>query len=72
MPIPRTNFLADVAAEDPVAEAGPQGRLDGAVVFDREGTDAAGGVEHPRPDEGLRGTGVEAGRARAAVIDLER
>ena len=71
MTVPRTDLLADVAAEDPVLHAGPQIGGDRPVVFDRKRADAPAGVEHTRLHEGAGRTGVEAGRAGAAVVHLD-
>lgn len=44
-PVPRADELAVVAAEDPVAEKGPEFERDRTAVLDREVGDAAAGVE---------------------------
>jgi hypothetical protein len=68
--IPRTHFLAHVAAEHPPAELTGQLVRDVAPMLDRQIRDAAPRVEHVRRDEGPRRTGIEAGRARSTAIGL--
>src|SRR5438105_2859570 len=69
--VPRANVLADVAAEEPVAEGCAEFARDGAAELNREIADAARGVENVGLRESLRRTGVEAGAAGAAVVGGE-
>ena len=72
MSVPGADFLADVTAKDPVAEAAPQ--LDGnrPTVLDGQRTEAAVGVKQPRLGQRVRWTGIEAGGATATVVHLDR
>src|SRR6266542_5739602 len=68
-PVPRTDALADVAAELPWAELAFERRVDGAAMLDGEIGDAAPRVEHIGRHEGLGGAGVETGATATAAID---
>src|SRR5205823_11528146 len=75
--IPRTHFLADVAAVYVRADGGTHCLGDVAAQLDREIRDAAIRVEDARRDDRTGRTRLEAQRARAAAIerrevDLER
>lgn len=63
----RADFLAHVAAEQPRTDPAAQLVRDHARVLDREVGDAATRIQHVGRGEGLRGTGLEAAHARAAV-----
>src|SRR5262245_54889086 len=69
--VPGADLLADVAAEEPVADARPPLIGNGASQLDGQITDAAARVEDAGGGEGIGGTGVEAGSASAAVAGLE-
>lgn len=66
------DLLADVAAEDPVAHAWLQVGRNVAAMLDGEVRNAARGVHPVGVGEGVRGTGVEAAGAGAAVVGLRR
>jgi hypothetical protein len=68
--VPGADREAIVAAEDPVADLGPQLCRDGALVLDGEVRDAAPGIELERGREGVRRAGVEAAAAGAAMVAL--
>src|SRR5262249_2539422 len=68
--IPGADLLADVAAEDPVLERGPERGWDGAAVLDREVGEAAPRV-HGVSLERARGARGQAARARAAGVGRE-
>src|SRR5438046_2885685 len=72
MPVRRADFLTDVAAEDPVADRGPQFHRECAAMLDREVRDAAWRVEDVRRRDGVRRAGGHAGRARAARLPQRR
>ena len=57
--IPRADVLADVAAEDPFTDQGPQLAGDGAAKFDREVGDAAARVDLLRSNDGLGRAGID-------------
>src|SRR5205823_14415679 len=63
-----THLLANVAAEDPVAEQRSQLRVDRSTVFDRQIGDAALGFEVIRLAQCIGGTGVNAQATRAAIL----
>src|SRR5690625_240140 len=65
--VPGADELAVVAAEDAVADRGPQLLRDGAFVFDGEVGDAAAGVEAVGRGDGPGGADVDAAGAAAAV-----
>src|SRR5690606_39038205 len=67
-PVPRTDVLADVAAEDARRQAVAPLFLYRTAHFDREIRQATRGVQLVGGDDGARATGVEAPRARAALI----
>jgi hypothetical protein len=66
------DLLADVAAEDVVADQRTQLQRDGAAVLDGEVRDAAAAIEHIRGDEGAGGAGVEAARRRSRSMGRTR
>src|ERR1700722_3570130 len=66
--VPRTDILADVAAEDLAADGGAKILGDAAFFLDGEIGDAAGGVHLARCDECVGGAGVDAAGARAAAV----
>src|SRR5262249_2093718 len=70
--IPGADFLTDIAAEEPVADAGAQLVGNRRAEFNREVADAAARVEHAGGGEGLRWASVEAGGTGAAVVGLVR
>src|SRR5262245_10568286 len=70
--VPRTDVLADVASIYELAHQRTQLRRDGRAMLDGEVRDAARGVEHAWLDERVRRAGVQASRARAAAVGLER
>lgn len=59
--------MADVAAEEPVADARPEWFGDGALEFNCQVGDALGGIEDAGLREGVGRAGVEAAGAGAAV-----
>src|SRR5262249_19381985 len=65
--VPRTHFLAHIAAEDPLPYLLGQRSRDIAAVLDGQVRDAAARVEHVRADEGTRRRRVEARGAGSAV-----
>ena len=69
-PVPRTNILADVAAEDVPPHPAAQFviRRKRAALFDREIRDALVGIELIRCDQCVSRAGVDAARATAAAI----
>ena len=69
--VPRTDVLAHVAAEQPVAHVASVGLVELTGMLDGEVGDAAPRVEHARCDECAGWTGVETGAAGAAAIRLE-
>ena len=70
--IPRANILADVAAEEPIANARAQIGGNRVAKLDRQIADAARGIEDVGLRKRIRGTGIEARPARAAMIGLVR
>ena len=70
--IPGTDILADVAAEEPVIDAGAQLRRDRPPKLDCQVANTAPGVEDVGLHEGGGRAGVEAGRAGAAVVGIMR
>jgi len=70
--VPRTDLLAYVATEDPIAQRRPQVRRDGTGQLDGQIADAAAGVELPGIDQRAGGTSVEARPAGPAVARLDR
>src|SRR5450432_1603552 len=70
--VPRTHILADVATVDQLPDRLVKLRRDLALRLDREIRDAPRRIEHARLDDGRCGTGIDAPRARAAVVGLER
>src|SRR5204863_397807 len=66
--VDRADLLAEVAAEDPVADQGPDLERDGAAMLDRPEGDAAAVVEHAGGDQGARGADPQAGVAGAAAL----
>ena len=67
----RTDFLADIAAENPSLGLFYLFRSHRCFLFDGAITDAFGGVQSIRFGDGLRGTGIKTQPALAA-IPLER
>ena len=70
--IPRADVLADVAADDGVADVRAKFFRNFAAKLDGEIRDAAARVENVGLREGLRGASVEAARTRAAEIGRRR
>ncbi len=70
--VPGTDFVADVATEDPAIEFLRQIVGYGTALLDGEVGDAAGGIQHPGLDERIGGAGVEAPGTAAAVIGDHR
>ena len=70
--IPRTDFLADVAAVDVRADGRRELVGNRAALLDRQVRNAARRVEHAGRDERVRRTRLEAQRARAALIERRR
>ena len=68
--VPGADVEAVVAAVDAVADEGAEVEGDGALVFDGEVGDAAGGVEVVGARDGVGGAGGHAGGAFAAVVVL--
>ncbi len=68
--VPGADVLADVAAEDPVAEPIGDRLVDRPFVLDGPVADTAAGVEPVRAVEGVGGTGVETPRAGAAMSPI--
>src|SRR5262249_60830228 len=66
VPVPRTDLLADVAAEHPVVERGAHRDGNGGAMLDGEVGETAG-RGHGVIVERARGAGGEAGRGPAAV-----
>src|SRR5271157_4307478 len=66
--VPRTNILADVAAEDLPSNSGAQFFRDRAALLDGEIRNALGGVELIRRRKRVRRTSIETARAGAAVV----
>src|SRR2546423_1831154 len=66
--VPRANILADVAAEDLMADGRAQFRRDLASFFNGEISDAAAGIHLSRRDEGLSGAGTPAARGASAAV----
>jgi hypothetical protein len=69
--VPGAGFLAEVAAEEPVADQRALGVGERAAAFDRQVGDAAARVELARGGQGAGRAGVEAGAAGAAVVGGE-
>ena len=69
--VPRAHLLAHVAAEQPVADSGPQFVRDRAAQLDGQVADAAPRVELIGRDERVGRTGVQARGAGAAVVGRE-
>ena len=67
--VPRTDVLADVAAEHLLANRRPPFLGDRALLLDRQIRQAARGVDDVRLDDRAGRTCLEAARARAALID---
>src|SRR5206468_12785338 len=65
-----TYVLADVAAEEPVADRRTKIFGDRAPMLDRQVRDAATGVEDVRPDERLGRARVQARATRSATVGL--
>src|SRR3954468_18942433 len=70
--VPRTDFLADIAAVDARPDPGAVLGRDVATVLDRQVRNALGRVEDAGRDERVGRAGVEAERARAALIERRR
>ena len=70
--VPRAHLLADVAAEDPVADSPAAARAGSRRELDREVRDAEPRVDLVGRDDRAGRARVEAARARAAVLALER
>src|SRR5262249_48079828 len=68
--VPRTHLLANVAAEQPVAQLRPELFGDRAGMLDGEIRDAPPGIEHVGVGEGLRRTGVQTRATRPATVRL--
>src|SRR5687768_15088784 len=68
LPIPRTDLLADVAAEHPSCELAVQPGVEVAPVLDRQVRDTAARIENVRRDERLRRTGIEARAAGSTPV----
>jgi hypothetical protein len=66
--VPRADVLADVAAEDPVADQGAQFRWYRAAMLDGEVRDTAAGIDPVVGPEGVGRAVVDTAPARAAVI----
>jgi hypothetical protein len=64
----RTNFLADITAEDVIAHQRAQMPWNGPFELDRQIRDTAAGIEYVGTDEGAGGTGLEAEIAPAAPV----
>src|SRR5205823_12535925 len=67
-PVPGTRFLADVAPEDPVADALLDRVRKRTAVLDRPVSEAAGGIEQTRLEKGAGGTALQASDARSAQL----
>src|SRR5262245_30003602 len=65
--VERANFLADIAAEDVVADERAQLCRDGPVIFDSEISDAASRIEREGIDEGVGRASIEAAATLAAA-----
>src|SRR5436305_1872423 len=65
---PGADVLADVAAEDLVADGRAQFRCDLASFLNGEVSDAAARIHFSRRDEGLSGAGIQAARATSAAV----
>src|SRR5204862_2787343 len=70
--VPGTHLLADVAAEDPVADRGPHLERDRAAMLDGPVRDAEPRVELIGRDDGSDRTRAAATRAADAVIAVRR
>src|SRR5687768_110046 len=70
--IPGTYVLADVAAICVIANLRPLRFRDRSVDFNREVRNALGRIEDARVDDRAGGTGVDAQRAGAALIEAGR
>ncbi len=71
VPVPGTDLLADVAAEDPVAHLRPELLGDRPLQLDGQVGDAAAGVQLPGAADGVGGAGLDAAGAAPAAIGLE-
>src|SRR6185369_5800632 len=70
-PVEWTDFLADVATEDPFTDAASKFRRDRSLVLDRQIADALAGIQHIRRDKRIGRTSREASLTRAAA-DCDR
>ena len=68
MAVPWANLLADVATKHPLVHMGPNRFRNGPTQFYGEIADALAAIHHVRLDNGTSGTGIQASRARAAMV----
>src|SRR5438128_318397 len=72
LPVPRTNFLADVATEEPVANGLAQFFRDRSAQLNREVTDATPRIQLSGSGKGIGWAGVKTGSAGTAVASFVR
>src|SRR5260221_265583 len=68
--VPRTHRQAVVAAEDPVADGGPELRRNDPLMLDRQIGDAAARIQLVRRREGVGRADVQAAAAAPAMVGL--
>ena len=69
--VPGANLLTDVAAENPVTHLGAQVDGNGVLKFDRQIGDTTAGIQCAVGQDAVRGAGLDAARATAAMVSLE-
>ncbi len=70
--IPGANILADIAAEQPIADAGAKFVRNRLPQLDGQVTDASPRIEHISIDKRLRRAGIQTSSAGAAVVGFMR